>query len=530
MDRYLYLNDIWEDEPDIRELVRAAFLVDVSSYAEAIALLAALSGYISYEEIYSVFGRLPSIFYKKVLPKLTKEELAIHMRFDKPDGSCVSCFRLTRKGYNRIKGEYGRSVFLPKALPPSDTVNMHTYASGYNLYQLIRLKMPFTWVKEAPYDNPLKEGLTWRSELGFRTDCNAIFRTADNGIRIMHIEEDRFRENISVLYDKLFNYHSKGCFDDPREVTVFSIRAAGVAIPSVSKHESDYLYSSKYLKELVRCMEVYGAEDARLLVGRSEIFARQGYLCGLVNRISSDPEDPVPISLLRALVSDLGSGAGICSLQQQDFNAKHKEASNLILSGLAMPMIRLFRDKKPDTLCLLIIQGRTLGVIPTSLISSRIPYLMLSDFPDKRDLLVKMLVPYFGEVSFDGELANPLYIGNYKNRLTMRNAFRHRDGTVCVEFPMMDMASWIRCYLFTKYIRDFSDSSIQIVCVFDTKEDAESFFSMCDYDAEALSLSKTKPSMYGVLFDDIRRRRGQGLFLASGEGEGRYIIDIHPTN
>jgi hypothetical protein len=527
MDNLLYLNDEPDSSVSLSDLIRSSLGVPVFNNAEAVCVLALLAGSVSYEEIYSVFGTIPKIFYKKVFPKLIKEGVVERVRFDRPDGACVSYFKLTAKGYSQTKDILSMLPVVPKR--DRQKMGVHSYAIGYNLYQLVRLSHPFIWVAEAPYDNPLKEDLSWRSDLSYRTDCNAIFTRDNTSYRIVHIEEDRAMEHVDELLGKLYNYYKKGCFSNSDETLVFSIRAAGVSVPDVSVYgrAKDYLYSSKYLNDLIRCMEDGGMDDAAVLIGHPDVFNRQEYLTALLNRASS-VTDCVDLAYLKSLQGELDGGMGISRMQMQDFNAQHQAVSLNILNGLMTPFKRLFDIAEADQLSLLLIKGRAVGVLPTSLLSSRLPYLMLSDFDEYVSRVSSFLSLYYGEVVFEGETGPALLFGDYKNRLVMRNAFRHGSGHVFVEFPMMDMASWVRCCLYSKYMGTFPDIS-QVVCVFDTREEAEKFFSVCGYDAKQLYFDKGSCGMYGMLFDDLRRSDRDGIFLASGEGDRRYLIGIPPS-
>lgn len=492
----IYLNDTWEEDPPLTELVEASFGVPTVAAWEALLVLIALSGYSSYEEIYSVFGHLPGIYRSKVIPKLTKDGYIRSFRFDRPDGACYTCFTITNKGLNKAF-ELGALRYVSKV---PKRANSHSYAISYNLYQCIRFMMPFTWVMEAPYDNPYKEGLDFRSELGFRTDCNAIFDE-----RIVHIEEDRASENTQILWEKLYNYRDKGCLEDPNEMIIFSVRATGVSVPAVADAASDYIYSAAKCKDLLGCIRAQGIDDASMLIGHREIFKNQSYLDALIKKVGR-----VDLAFLEGFYKTLHGG--ISPMQMEDFNIKHQSMALTLMSYIAKRM-------EPDDLFYDIIRGYVVGFIPTSLISSRLPFLMLSRFPDKRVWITSVLERYFGTVAYEGELSDIQYIAPYNNTFIMRNSFSHSNGHVFVEFPSMDLGAWVRCKTFTAHMEELNG---QVVCVFDTIAEAKKFFVFCDYDARTLTLDTCNPSLYGLIMGEDR------LFVASGSGDDRYTPFIAP--
>ena len=510
-----YLCDKLDSDISLTDLVNTCLGTRVSNLSDSMIVLCALAGSVSYEEICSVMGYLPGTIISKVIPSLEKEGLIKSHRFEEPDGTALKCFICTRAGLSKAIELIGDKQVVSKTIKKG--ASRHSYGTGYNLYQLLRLKVPFTWYRESPYDNPFKIDIDFRAGTDYRTDCLAHLASG----RILRIEEDRDEERSSVLYNKLQNYESAGCFADAKNVLIFSVKVARADIPKPSKKSGSYLYSRSRCRELLGKMVSYRVEDASYLLGHPEVFSSQEYLAGLIRRASEYGVSCVDIEFLNKLCTDL-SPKGYCLMQHEDYNRRHSRGAMSALRYCATSTIALGGDGVLDNRLLLsILKGAPVGFCATTILSKAVPYLALSDFPYELVGLMKMIDRYCKGVEFIGEVGEPFYIGRYKNPLVLRNNFISSDGTeFFVEFPCYDMGSWVRIKTLLERL-DETDRIVQVLCVFNSQKEAEDFFTYVGYDAESLSFNKTHTGLYGLYMGSIWDN-GE-MFTVSGEDEKIFV-------
>ena len=521
MDDAIYLNPGWSDEPDIVDLVNTALMTNAGTAGEALLIMAALAGHVSCEELYSIFGHLPSYFRIKVIPSLVKKGYLVKKRFPAPEGSSYFYYSLTGSGYSAVKSLIGNSQLVQKPRADKGNLGVHEFSIGYNLYQLIRFGEPFRWVKEAPYDNPLKEGLTAfrRGKKLFRSDCNAIF---ESDHRIVYIEEDRTQENISILLDKIYNYFDMGCFEYPEDVLLFSIKANGVGIPKSPKGYKGYIYSEAKCRLLLKVMEEDHVEDASLLIGNSDLFPDQDYLSAFVLRLGNAGH-PVDLDGVREFHSVLNGG--ISPIQQADFNRRHENESYKIIKYIATRMMDSLTDGAGDLLTRSLLDGRALGVMPTTLLSSRLPFLMLSRFLPAVENIADSLSCYYGELSYLGESPLHIPIDTFGSLLALRNGFEHGLGRIFIEFPVHDIASWVRCYYVSRHRNILESGAFQLICVFDDTSSAEEFFITIGYSSPVVVFSKDRPVVYALCMEDLMNGRAV-LYAPCGDGNERIMTSV----
>lgn len=503
----IYLNRPLENTT-LTELVKESICSMVTNYAESVIVLTCLAGSITYEELFSVYGYMPSIFRAKIFPGLIHDGYLAQSSFKSPVGSSFNYYTLTAKGLKKAAELLQDGQRMP-ARVKSD-VGVHSYLVGYNLYQLIRNGFGFRWYKESPYTNPEKIGLSFKSGWSdLRTDAVAVLDD-----RILRIEEDRRMENNEELSLKILSYEKCGCFVNNRDILVFSIRSSGADTPALRRALSDSPFSRKRCEDLFRYMSENDVEDAALLLGHPELFPKQDYLAGFISHMRGHYGDrPFSLSFVKEILAALSSG--VSQIQQEDYNIIHAKASEVALRSCA----GYFKDKKDTaSFYLSAMRGIAVGFAATTLLSGCIPYLMLDRYPYEAELVARYLDAYFPGAEFEGLSCEPFFVGDYGNILIMRNHFVSADGTdIAVEFPSIDMASWIRCREFTRYLSGSSEKPLQVVCFFKDKDSARAFFEYCTYDAPEIIVDKGRAMMYGVIWDYIENNDPMFTFIGSDE-------------
>ena len=188
----------------------------------------------------------------------------------------------------------------------------------------------------------------------------------------------------------------------------------------------------------------------------------------------------------------------------REMNRIHSHYKELRLS---YAVDAIFEDiSNPPDFTWPLLQGFQVLYLPTSLVVNYMPYAMLSLFPKHRGKLMKVIAKYFGDTDFAGELSERMYVLENKP-LRMRNIFTYRTGsghigTVSVEFPCMDLGAWLRVYMLANHYN--GTEPFNVICVFDTMEQAREFFNTVHFNAPA-DVDPDKSGIYCMLLSELEK-------------------------
>ena len=212
-------------------------------------------------------------------------------------------------------------------------------------------------------------------------------------------------------------------------------------------------------------------------------------------------------------------------MQQWGFNRRHENESFKIIRLIAMRMVGAFDSGNVDLLMRKLLDGRVVGSMPTTLLSSRLPWLLLGRYPEYQSLLGESLSGYYDDLRYYGEVTESVCIDAYDTMLTLRNGFMHTGGRIYIEFPMHDIASWSRCFNVMIHRDIFEPLGIQILCVFDDLDYAESFFVALGYSSPVISFTDDRLVMYALCMEDILKGHAV-LYAPCGDGEARIMTSV----
>lgn len=537
-DVYLPENAYCEDDFD-RALEKIGALIGVSSkkISSLLTVIAAHTVYISHDELRGILPKNRITYNNRVsrrgIPPMLKAGLLERKNLEKPIGSSKCLYRLTEKGYEEASVVKGgllteKSPKRRKKKEIEKYIRAHNYCTGINYFQMLALGIPFTWEREKPYtylfDRKNKKN-------GLQADAVCRLQT-EVGERAVYFEQDMGTEANWRLLEKIQKYENHHLtLDADRGMILFSFFSRDAAISL--NHVAPSAYSTLRAKALLDFMETQEADTLNEALAMG--FDDREYAEELRETVRRADEHDVEESLLpyarktridipfmRAFVESLLSQTN--PFRERELNLIHVNFVKTKLKGLVTPILsvryRLPRHLRPLAL------GYQMLCVPTTLVTNRIPYAMLSLCEEKRRMIETALYDALGTLSFLGErhMASEIrYADMYANAVTtirLRNIFRyqtkdHKEGYVAVEMPFMDMGAWLRVQLFAEGY--CGEESVMVVCLLEDSAQAKDFFTTIVYRHDGTSIHagrRGNAGVYGLTF-----RRMNRLFSHTGGGK-----------
>ncbi len=455
---------------------------------------------------------------------------------------------LTKKGVRHLK-ELG--VDTANAFPVTKELSIqHSYATGYNLVELMKLPCDLRWIRESAfyYDRGSDE-----TQSGvYRTDADGII--SDGARRMfLHIEQDMCTELTGVLIDKCDHYIHGDLMDRREDVLIFSIwkEAGGYGIRKDA-------YSSRYLRGLSDMLLTCGAGHVAALLGHGEFWPDQEGLKEVIKTYSPDyGENGITSAVLKTVAERLDGGYE--PVQRADVNAVHsKGAFSRLYSFVRMAggfkKVPGTKVEEPDIyvlisslLCLNAFWGNQIIFAPTALLAKKVPFMAPLIFNDMQRVVGLSFSKYFDRLEFKADHTESLFdttdVGGFSGQaypVCLRNQFDYKkngiEGTLCVEFLSMDAGAWFRAMLFERYLEHIlktggTERPLILVLVFDDEGQRDKFFKTGNYyHRGAFGFDYTSYSMAYIYSYDLGDPDAFLESVAYVDREGGEVVDVRLVN
>lgn len=474
---------------------------------------------------------------KDGIQQLVQEKIVEKKNLQRTLGTSKCVFMFQKKGEARAKEIRGGRLTVKyptrftKDKVKENAVRTHTYCTGMNLFQMLALEMPLEWERERSYPEGFQRGR--RRDLQIDGTCRLYPGDQSRG-RVIYFEQDMSTENLPELVSKLVFYEKYGLMADRHSMIVFSFYDAKKGFIS-QNHNKVSPFSKSRADKLLAYMEMrsFDLADEALADG----YADTEYVETLQDMLKRADEygknesarrfteaTHITKDFLRDFSETLGNKVN--PYMERELNAIHVNLTKGKIRGLATVLLKQSYDlsiryMEP------IRQGMQVLGIPTTLVSNRVPYGMLSWRKDKQEELKKALAPYFGNLSFVSERTKPLDIDYYrdvKTKIALRNMFSYSlpnglQGIVCVEMPFMDLGAWVRVKMLAEGYAN--DTPISVVCILEDDRQAGTFFSAITYEHEYTDIPldiKGICGIYGIYLNNLHT-----IIAPIGDGESTRL-------
>lgn len=403
---------------------------------------------------------------------------------------------LTKKGVKHLKelGIDTSNAFVIR----KDISIQHSYATGYNLVEMMKLPCFLNWYKEAYfyYDRDSNETVS----KVYRSDADCVVTDNNTHRYFLHIEQDMCTENIPVLVDKCNHYIRGELMNRREDVLIFSVWA------DVSARVG--CFSPKYFKELIGMVDLCRAETAYKLVERAEFWADQAGLQEIIS-VYDDyyGKGALTLSCLKKILEKLSSGYEPVQRAYINYEQSRRAFKRMYSFIKAVCQFSRVSDspcERPDKytlasslLCLNAFYGNQFIFVPTTLISKKMPYIIPSMFGGMAEQVCRTVSRYFDKLTYVSEFTAPLFntfdIGGFSGNsypVCLRNEFAYErhgiKGRLCVEFMSFDAGAWFRAMLLDLYIQRVRRESLPemplvLLMIFDNEYQQTKFYRTGNY-------------------------------------------------
>ncbi len=503
---------------EIAGFLNKAFLSRAMNAEDIVLILAAYCVYISYEEIYNTFPVRSVMIESHAVPSLLKKKLLMKCPVSPSRGVTRAFFRITEAGfaeasslcYGNIPNKYPKKKAF-KNSATKERFTDHVYYSGYNLFSVLAMGLPFAWRREYPYtygrgySGPYKKG-------ALIVDARCSFYPDDaDRYRLAYFEQDMGTESLDELFSKLDRYYRYHLMDMTRDMIVFSFVDKSAGSPVRFASLKDYAFSIAHCKELLYYMDENGIEDAADMSGDDKV--DQEYLKSIMLITGAAIADHGRFVRGDFIIDSYDVREFYDSLrfrrnpyQHREFNLKHASLAFKRMSDMGVHL--LSRLKALPLFARELAAGFPVYCIPTTLVSDRLPFGMMNEFPDVQQKLIKSFSSYFKDVTFKGELAERLTISDNGFFIRPRNIFSYscgegKKGLIAAEFMSFDLGAWIRAFLFVNYMESAYDMPVQLICIFDTVPQSRRFFDLFKKFPDQLGINGSRSGLYGLMMKDV---------------------------
>lgn len=476
-----------EFKEDLRQLVKQVLRVSTRNVAEAVLVLAVLAGSITREEIFVALGHQLTAFSSKIKSQLTKTGDARSVQLSRPDGPCEKALIPTEKGIDKAKAMIRRTQVISLPMWTSGDYDINRHALAYNLFEFLRMGVPIKWmIRELERDEEKAEDFEQKD----KTPQEGAVVEYDDGQRIFIQEITDIEKMYSIdseimKYDKPRKFWQKPqpeeCFSRAGDILVFSTRTYPEA--EWNKRGQINIYSKREIKRLMACMNEVGARDARCFLGRSDLYSNQEFVYKLISRIDLEsPGVEVTVGFLADLISEIEHGA--CSLRFADANRFHfNEAVTAIQRSAQMLCQASDRgDEVAQRTIVELLSGRTVAIIPTSLLSERLPLLLDNEFPVLKRGIEDFLRRKLNEREYE-ESPGVIRIGNGRFK-PHYNYVTDSHLSVGIDFPTVDTGAFLRIKMILddKVETNNKETPYLLYYIFREKDEIERFLRLIGVD------------------------------------------------
>ncbi len=537
--RYPFLDVEKKNSGEILRGIREEFLDSDDERIEDIVLfLIVLCGVISKEELVEL--GITYRYAERVLSRLYKYEfitkLSLRTSGFKNNSTCYILYTLTKRGYDRVKqSSYGDKVFNNYRRKKETPILMHDYMNGYNLIGCIKglSSLDIEWISERSYGGYRRNNktLTCDSEVMLRNNF------------IIHFEEDLDSESYKKVLNKLLRYHeyhSVSSGDYPilsanstmdaivysyyevyhLDSIAYSTRKLRTLIDYLKEnHVQENLYIYDYLKESGENMPNTAKSTLIALLKEST-----------VETMSEKAPDPEQKYRQLRIADVLGMNyKSPCSnpFYRNSFRkaqySKYLEKRRKLFNVFSYYLDTDYREIKYELML-----GCPIYVVPTLLLSRYIRF--IAEFPTYTEKLSQCLSSYFGEI--DKNSYSPVR-EIMENEVYLRNGYDTECGTVCFEFPLIDLSAIGRISAFFQNKSKIEQPTHLIIIVDSVREAYEYSKEIRDFDRHrSLTRAGRGACCYSVkdrltsdLFylrrTDLEKGNAGKLFFVSGYMDGK---------
>ena len=537
LDKDIYVSHTPYRDLSMQETVRKisrTLGASAGNVKDLLTLLGAYTIHISHEELRRLLPENNSAYLNHVVKEgigqLVMDGVLLKKNLQRTLGMSKCVFMFQKKGEpwaKEIRG--GRlTVKYParftKDKVKEDKVRAHTYCTGMNLFQMLFLEIPLEWERERTYPEGFQKG-TYR-DLQIDGTCR-LYPGDQNKGRVLYFEQDMSTENYPELLEKLFFYEQYHLMDDPDSLIVFSFYDAKKGFIS-QNHTLVTPYSVKRAKALYafmaenNCKDVdhalkVGFEDGEYVRVLKDMVKRADQYGVDETARAYVKETPVTKEFVEHFLKTLTKKVN--PYEERELNTIHVELTKKKITGLATRVMEKtyhnIRYMEP------IRRGMQVLGLPTTLVSNRIPYAMLSWSKEKQEELISALLPYFGKLNFVSERTKLLEIAygrDVTTKISLRNVFSYMlpvQGLVCVEMPFMDIGAWVRVKMLVEGYRE--KTPVSVVCVFEDSEQAKSFFGAIPHEHDHMGIPLDVHGVCGIYGTYLRDL--STVIIPIGEGE-----------
>lgn len=510
--------NILQDKPefsDAKEAVSYAenvFGLYIGKMEDLIVLFASLCVYISAEEL-SFALCLSKQRSSAYLTALSKKKGKVNpvlkvVSTDSTQGHSRKFFQVTSYGHKKAMQIFN-GLSLAKYKSKRSLISLvHTYGAGMNAFHVFMANIPFRWEREVTPNIGSKYYKGVSNLLQIDAICHLWYNDRKKSRKI-YFEEDTGSETRKILIQKLEKYVQYGYMQDVNDIIFFSFLKSGVSNSYSSVGESEYLH------KLADALSEYNAPDVYSLymqnkstLGDNLLLFIQNFLLqtgcayikdGALIKTGKTCDTQFVHDYIRTLSSHVNPW------KLRELNERHNELCVSTLRAFVIEFIESFALYPAYTVRML--KGYRIYCCPTQLCADAVRYSCLSLDASLQEKVISSLSGLFGDVSYKKDLYGIVIDEKLTvDKINLRDNFTfERDGfngNICVEFPCYDAGAWIRLWYF---IRHKKKDPVSVLCVFNTRQQAVSFFSVLAYSMEHLSVQYKGSEVYGILRGDLGR-------------------------
>lgn len=464
---------------------------DISDLSGALLVIGAHVIYFTLEEIFTTF-ELSTSSISNTLNQLVRRGLLKRGNFTAFDGTSRQYYAITNSGYDIANSYFLGTLPGKYKYGRKENAVSHIYSCGVNFFHALMLQVPFYYQKEVSLGGAAafsgsRKGIA-------QADCVLTYRDhAGASDRIFYIEEDLGFERDSVLYEKLCCYLRAGSMNKSCDAILFSFRYKNISVTAPSG-QGFGLYSKKGAQYILSLLEENHVQDARELVKDGD-----PYLLSFLTMVGVYRDGRMirrSPAITREFLQDFITALSFHRNEYvlRDINRQQCRLYRTRLSRFVSLYFTWIGENRILSELFAYLSGFSVCFIPTCLCSSYLRFLLPRETGLLEDIR-RTLLSYYKDIGAYASLSPTIRLeGDLSMRF--RNCFPYLSGEaysgfICVEFPCMDLCSWIRILYFLKLYK--GNIPFHILCVFDTQEQVNEFYGylLCYYGEPALLLDRS---------------------------------------
>ncbi len=497
-----------------------------SDFKTAVLVLCAFSFYLTQEELsflcplYPLYSHLSSRVFKPLVEQgyMQAEKAASAKEYE---GTARVFYYVTAQGYQYANSLCHGKLTARYKKNRSKVAKSHTYYIGYNFFQFLKLGYALTWEREYLLSERSFSYKNSAPILQVDAKCVLYERFGQEPFLTVYVEQDLGTEHNDVLLSKIDDYSKLGIMDYPLDsVIAFSFSQKGVT-GKKEEHRVASPYTIAKCQQLMDYMDMMHLDDVydAYLTGYpdTEYISTLLLKCGAA-RVNKDGDGLKKSKLIldRSFLEEFKSTVveRRNPYQQRDFNLTRAYFSMSRLEEMVKLLYRNVDREHPFMQRLR--RGYQIFYLPTTLITERFGYAMLSNRIDKQNKLALSLSCICSDVRYNAPLSNPLQISD-KIKLNLRNEFvsvSKNNIHIYVEFLCFDVGAWLRA-LYLAGLKN--NNGTTLVCVIESRKQLEDLHRVISNMAD----SATQNILFLMLYDIGKADR---LFRIEGEKMKRIYV------